>query len=974
MTPAMTSRRQWRISASPSRSIEALFSIPFVAVAVMICAVVVQGQPLVPVSTYEKPAFLLGPEVSLGTRESSYYYAIEDLARAEVVRRGFSTISGIVSESVILRPETRYRIWLLHETGLQGHVDITTPTAGQRFTAPPVSLGLGLGMDSDGDGLDDDAEYILGTNPTLRDTDGDGIADGVEHAQGTNPLDGRPVVTGIIASTDTPGDVVDVTAFNDIAVVADSSAGVVVFNVQGQNPIRIAQVDTPGNAVGVSLAGNVVAVADGPGGLAIIDVTDPTAANRRQVGTPLLGGSVQAVTAFGSLAIAGTDNGWISLVDLPTASVLDRRLIASRIEDVVVEGDVLYAYTSDGLETFSFAAGIEQLGSVPSPSPSGINGAHGRGRMFVGGGLAYLVHTRGVNVFNVSDPEVPVLLLQGNEVPAQFGWKQVALNGSGLLLAAASPNQAFDGPHNVRVYDAASPAVFPTLLTEYVTPGVARAVSIYNGLAYVADSSSGLHVVNYRAFDTGRTPPAITLSASFTLSSPTNGVAEEGKAVRVSASVTDDVQVRNVEFYVDGVRQAIDGNFPFEHHFLTPARSATKTKFTVQAKASDTGGNFTWSLPIEVILVADATPPFVVRAMPGPDTIVGQVSVLTASFSEPIVESTLTSNTFRLRLGGADGLLDTGDDQAVTNGVISYRSDGNVAFLDFSTNLPPGLYRASIHPAVADLAGNAINRVFTWRFWVLGGADTDQDGIPDAIELAMGLDPNSPSSLNDGVLDGNRDSDGDGLRNSWELIYGFDPRLRDTNNDGIPDGAEDSDHDGLTNLQEQANNVTHPLVADTDGDGWNDEVELTVGSNPVDRLSTPRLMVVATPTVRVISGGLGSPAGLPANVTVAEPPLRVIAGGLGNQGGVLANTTVARPPVRVITAGLGNSGGLTASITVAQPPVRVITGGLGNAAGLSANVAVARPPVRVIPGGLGNSGGLPPNTSVAEPPISVRFE
>ena len=39
-------------------------------------------------------------------------------------------------------------------------------------------------------------------------------------------------------------------------------------------------------------------------------------------------------------------------------------------------------------------------------------------------------------------------------------------------------------------------------------------------------------------------------------------VASAVKALPVTATVTDDVQVRNVEFFVDGKRVETDGNFP----------------------------------------------------------------------------------------------------------------------------------------------------------------------------------------------------------------------------------------------------------------------------------------------------------------------------------------------------------------------------------------------------------------------------
>ena len=50
-------------------------------------------------------------------------------------------------------------------------------------------------------------------------------------------------------------------------------------------------------------------------------------------------------------------------------------------------------------------------------------------------------------------------------------------------------------------------------LTTLQTPGIAHAVALYNGLAYVADGEAGLQVVNYLAYDTGRIPPIISLAA-----------------------------------------------------------------------------------------------------------------------------------------------------------------------------------------------------------------------------------------------------------------------------------------------------------------------------------------------------------------------------------------------------------------------------------------------------------------------------
>ena len=190
------------------------------------------------------------------------------------------------------------------------------------------------------------------------------------------------------------------------------------------------------------------------------------------------------------------------------------------------------------------------------------------------------------------------------------------------------------------------------------------------------------------------------------MTGPTNGVVEEGKLVRVAAITTDDVQVRNVEFFVDGVETANDASFPFEYRFVTPTLTSTRTNFTLQAKATDTGGNATFTPVITVRLVPDATPPRVTRVFPAPQAIVGSINFLAAFFSEPVHTGSVNTATFQLKSAGTDGILGNADDRAVTNGIVSYRTNLNEAVLSFPTNLPPGDYEATVNPPIADLAGN----------------------------------------------------------------------------------------------------------------------------------------------------------------------------------------------------------------------------------------------------------------------------
>lgn len=99
--------------------------------------------------------------------------------------------------------------------------------------------------------------------------------------------------------------------------------------------------------------------------------------------------------------------------------------------------------------------------------------------------------------------------------------------------------------------------------------------------------------------------------------------------------------------------------------------------------------------------------------------------------------------------------------------------------------------------------------------------DTDNDGLPDVMELCLGTDPDF------------WDSDGDGLSDGFEVDNGLVPLNPDSDGDGVPDGEEDADGDGLTNAEEETHG-TDPNNPDTDGDGTSDGAEVDGGSIPTD--------------------------------------------------------------------------------------------------------------------------------------------
>jgi len=126
--------------------------------------------------------------------------------------------------------------------------------------------------------------------------------------------------------------------------------------------------------------------------------------------------------------------------------------------------------------------------------------------------------------------------------------------------------------------------------------------------------------------------------------------------------------------------------------------------------------------------------------------------------------------------------------------------------------------------------------------------DSDNDGIPDDMETALGTDIYS------------QDSDGDGLPDGYELNNGYNPTGTDTDGNGINDGDEDRDSDGLNEADEYSYG-TDANRADTDNDGRSDGWEVNNRRNPTssEDANTP-LGEVGIGQIEILAG-IGSDGG-----------------------------------------------------------------------------------------------------------------
>lgn len=111
--------------------------------------------------------------------------------------------------------------------------------------------------------------------------------------------------------------------------------------------------------------------------------------------------------------------------------------------------------------------------------------------------------------------------------------------------------------------------------------------------------------MNYLPYDSLGQPPGAQLTTS-----STNGEATAGGFVVLHATVSDDVQVRRVEFFVDGQLLVVDGSFPFETVYCVPKGSEGST-LAFTATATDSGGNITNVPPVQLVAIPDIQAPVI---------------------------------------------------------------------------------------------------------------------------------------------------------------------------------------------------------------------------------------------------------------------------------------------------------------------------------------------------------------------------
>lgn len=137
-------------------------------------------------------------------------------------------------------------------------------------------------------------------------------------------------------------------------------------------------------------------------------------------------------------------------------------------------------------------------------------------------------------------------------------------------------------------------------------------------------------------------------------------------------------------------------------------------------------------------------------------------------------------------------------------------------------------YAEGLQVDTADNDGDGlINYLETYYKTDKDKADSDGDSLNDYVELAtVDTDPLKVDTNGNGVSDADEDCDADGIANANEIELGLDPAYYD------------SDYDTLSDYDEIYIYKTNPLNNDTDEDGAFDNWELENGTNPLEANSS----------------------------------------------------------------------------------------------------------------------------------------
>ena len=632
-----------------------------------------------------------------------------------------------------------------------GFTYFRSAASGSPTVIPRLPLAPDAGIPG-ADGLSLDAAFVIGVDNSIASNFVPGMTDLAALREGLT--DGRANANGIVAVLPLQGEALRVVIAGALAnpaqllaFVATGSHGLAIADVTSRlAPVLLGELALPGQSTDVAVDTTLgLAVVAAGGGLHIVDIAIPGApALLRTV--PVAAGLVRLHDGIAYVS----DGADIVAVDVPTGLVLQRLAPGGgAIVGLTLDGDTLYAIdTGHVLRAIDITLPVMRVASFLQLPVGGAS-------LFAADGLIYVPR-------NASNSSVGgYLVVHGGaalhlvgQSPGSDAAAWLALNGSGLGVGVQFVG-AFTGGATgsvLDVFNTADPATTGRFISRYALPANPADIAIGGGIAYVADTSAGLQVVNYTTIATGGVAPTITVrqTPGGNLPGATAIQLVEGGEATYRASFADPGQLRGVELLLNGATVVNDVSYPYDLTTLLPSIAANGSNHvTLQLRATDTGGNVSLTAPIAVTLLPDTTPPLLTGTNLAADDVHGQgFRHVTYSFSEPLDPATLTAANFRLVGPGNLPIAP-----------LSIRSvfNGREVWVSYAP-LGVGLYRTELTAAgITDRAGNPLGTLpVTTAFSVVanlaewdnpaGGNWTDAgnwlaEQVPaagDTVDIALG--------------------------------------------------------------------------------------------------------------------------------------------------------------------------------------------------------------------------------------------
>jgi len=544
-------------------------------------------------------------------------YTVKTQAGLTVSKGG---VSSLGSFAVNVPAEETFAIYLYNpENNRSTRRIFTSGQPGRRLKTPLYGIG-GAGYvpapidDLDSDLLDSVAEEALGTSPNNPDTDGDGINDYEEIQQGLDPLDGISAPLGILANLEVGGSCEEISMAREpetqdlFAFLACDSAGMQIVDANDfQNPIELGTFSEGFvvKDVAVDPFLRLAALASNNQGLPIVSYADPMLPEIVRL-APIIASRVEVQNGIAYCA-AGKE---VISVDLNTAAILQRFTPSgdSPVTDVALAANKLYAMTENNrLHVLDISnLRMNELGATTMTWAGG--------RIRAGDGLVWCVALRGPRpnggfaIADVSDPAAPFTLTESDRSNL-FPNAAIAPNGSGLALRIGPAG----GLNLVEVMDVSDQET-NSLVRRYAFTSRVHSGAIASGIGYIANGPAGMSVLNYMPFDVNGQPPSGTMYSTIT-----NGTVVAGSRQFICAEVEDDVQVRQVDFFIDGERVISDLDFPFEFPWSV-SPNLVGSQIVLTATAIDTGGNRVDLGPLSYAALPDTSPPALSILLPTNNT------------------------------------------------------------------------------------------------------------------------------------------------------------------------------------------------------------------------------------------------------------------------------------------------------------------------------------------------------------------